>query len=167
MPEIIKSPSFRRLETFRSLLNVVTVLLCLDTSILLVPTITLCTASFVRLNWLFKSLSFILVIMTPLELYVHNLLTFDIEYLRQNMYQGRSYQIHTTRVLCLWFLSIVAGVNKQYYRYTAALILNLSHFVLSIILISLMYKHDNNMNKPTFAKVFVLMLSLYLAESMI
>ena len=43
----------------------------------------------------------------------------------------------------------------------------MSHFILGIVLIMLIYRHDNNMNKEVFSKIFLLILSLYLTESMV
>ena len=94
--DILKSKNFNRLESNKSILHIVTILLCVDSSILLVPSISMCASAIVRLDWLYQTLSVLLVLLTPLELYIHNILTFDIEYLRLNMYQGRSYEVYST-----------------------------------------------------------------------
>ena len=90
-------------------------LIYIKLTFLLVPISVFCAGViFSSVSIVLKMIAGLMLWVLPLEIALHNLITFDFRYVRINMLQGRDYRLFTIRCVGIFLLSLASVFNRKY-----------------------------------------------------
>ena len=142
-------------------------LLLIRLTFLLLPTIQLCFVALDKLGLNLLPLVIFMLVMTPLELFLHNIITYDFKYVRSNILQGRNYRYFTIRVIGIWLLGIGFYAVKSHDSDSIRIIFDTVHMVFSSVMVVYRLLMDVYLNRPWIHTCFCLVDSIYLTQSIL
>lgn len=156
-------------ETTRSIANLLIALMFLQVTATNMPTVDVCMHVIHFKHPAFKVVGCLLLAVFPFELALHNILTFDFEYVRQNCMQGRCYRYLLVKSILGWFLCIVFyGIRYSGTELEAVnVILNLANFFAAVMILQVRIRDQTFFFNKLINSITLVADSIYLWQSFV
>lgn len=157
-------------ELTRSISNLLISFLFMQVTILNMPIVDVCIHVVILKHVIYKVIAVVVLVSFPFELVLHNVLTFDFEYVRQNAMQGRCYRYLLVKstlawVLCIVFYAVHYSPTKD--TESVSVILNLANCCAATLILLVRIRNQTLFFSRLVNSITLLADSIYLWQSLV
>ena len=154
-------------DSAKVIVNALAILCWIDLNMLLVPIVGACIESFIRVPVLLTFFAAVILISLPLELALHNTITFDFNYVSRNMVQGRKYAYQVVCIGGTIICSLVYFSVRDSNNHVLLVLSNCAHVVNSIIRMYLRFKWNPYFYQIWINRVLIIFETFYFCQAIV